>query len=33
MPARGGNTELPDDVVNAAAEYMLEQTFPDRAED
>ncbi len=33
MPARGGKTELPDDVVNAAAEYMLEETFPDRPED
>lgn len=33
MPARGGNSELPDDVVSAAAEYMLEFTFPDRLED
>ena len=33
MPARGGKTELPDDVINAAAEYMLETTFPDRPED
>ena len=33
MPARGGKTELPDDVVNAAAEYMLEKTFPDRPGD
>lgn len=33
MPARGGKSDLPDEVVNAAAEYMLEQTFPDRAED
>ena len=33
MPARGGKTNLPDEVVNAAAEYMLEQTFPDRPED
>lgn len=33
MPARGGKTHLPDDVVNAAAEYMLEQTFPNRPED
>jgi len=33
MPARGGNSELPDDVVSAAAEYMLELTFPDRLED
>ena len=33
MPARGGKMDLPDDVVEAAAEYMLEQTFPDRPED
>ena len=33
MPARGGKTHLPDDVVDAAAEYMLEQTFPNRPED
>ena len=33
MPARGGNTELPDAVVEAATEYMLERTFPDRPED
>lgn len=33
MPARGGKTHLPDDVVNAAAEYMIEQTFPNRPED
>lgn len=33
MPARGGKTELPDEVVSAAAEYMLEQTFPDRPKD
>ena len=33
MPARGGKTELPDEVVNAAAEYMLEKTFPHRPED
>jgi cytochrome c5 len=33
MPARGGKTELPDDVVNAAAQYMLEFTFPDRLKD
>jgi cytochrome c5 len=33
MPARGGNTELPDDVVNAAAQYMLESTFPSRLKD
>ena len=33
MPARGGNSDLPDEVVNAAAEYMLETTFPSRPED
>jgi cytochrome c5 len=33
MPARGGKTHLPDEVVNAAAEFMLEQTFPNRPED
>jgi cytochrome c5 len=33
MPARGGNTDLPDDVVNAAAQYMLEQTFPNMPKD
>jgi len=33
MPARGGKTDLPDEVVNAAAEYMLEITFPDRPKD
>ena len=33
MPARGGKAELPDEVVNAAAEYMLEKTFPDRPKD
>jgi cytochrome c5 len=33
MPARGGKTELPDEIVNAAAEYMLEITFPNRPED
>jgi len=33
MPAKGGKTELPDDVVNAAAQYMLEQTFPERTQD
>lgn len=33
MPARGGKTNLPDAVVEAAAEYMLEQTFPHRPED
>lgn len=33
MPARGGKSGLPDRVVEAAAEYMLEQTFPDRPGD
>jgi len=33
MPARGGNSQLPDEIVAAAAEYMLEQTFRDRPED
>ena len=33
MPARGGKTELPDEIVDAAAEYMLEKTFEDRPED
>lgn len=33
MPARGGKTDLPDEVVDAAAEYMLEMTFPDRPRD
>ena len=33
MPARGGKSELPDEIVNAAAEYMLETTFPNRPED
>ncbi len=29
MPARGGRTDLPDEIVKAAAEYMLRNTFPD----
>jgi cytochrome c5 len=33
MPARGGRSDLPDEVVNAAAEYMLENTYHDRPED
>lgn len=33
MPAKGGQVDLPEDVVNAAAEYMLETTFPDRPQD
>ncbi len=33
MPAKGGKTHLPDAVVDAAAEYMLERTFPNRPKD
>ncbi len=33
MPAKGGRMDLPDNVVKAAAEYMLEMTFPDRLHD
>jgi cytochrome c5 len=33
MPAKGGRTDLPDDVVKSAAEYMLRITFPDRLQD
>jgi cytochrome c5 len=33
MPAKGGRMDLPDDIVKAAAEYMLEITFPDRLHD
>ena len=33
MPAKGGRMDLPDDLVKAAAEYMLEVTFPDRLHD
>jgi cytochrome c5 len=33
MPARGGRTELPDEVVKSAAEYMLRMTFPDMQHD
>ena len=33
MPAKGGKTHLPDDIVDAAAEYMLEKTFPNRPQD
>lgn len=28
MPAKGGSSNLPDMTVSAAAEYMLEVTFP-----
>ena len=33
MPARGGKSDLPDEVVAAATEYMLEMTFPNRPRD
>lgn len=33
MPAKGGNPELPDITVSAAAEYMLEITFPNLPRD
>ena len=33
MPARGGKSDLPDEIINAAAEYMLEVTFPNRQKD
>lgn len=33
MPARGGRMDLPDEIVKAAAEFMLETTFPDRLHD
>ncbi|MBT8088095.1 MAG: c-type cytochrome [Gammaproteobacteria bacterium] len=33
MPAKGSRMDLPDDVVKAAAEYMLRLTFPDRPQD
>ena len=33
MPAKGGKTNLPDEIVDAAAEYMLEKTFPNRPQD
>lgn len=33
MPAKGGRVDLPDDVVKAAAEYMLRVTFPDMQHD
>ena len=33
MPAKGGRMDLPDKVIKAAAEHMLEITFPDRLHD
>jgi cytochrome c5 len=33
MPKRGGNPELSDIEVDAAAEYMLAITYPDRPPD
>jgi cytochrome c5 len=33
MPAKGGRVDLPEEVVKAAAEYMLRMTFPDRPQD
>lgn len=33
MPAKGGQSELSDWVVDAATEYMLSQTYPDRLSD
>lgn len=33
MPARGGRVDLPDNVVKAAAEYMLRITYPDMPHD
>lgn len=33
MPAKGGRADLPDDIVKAAAEYMLRVTFPDMQHD
>ena len=33
MPAKGGKSNLSDEIVDAAAEYMLETTFPNRPED
>ena len=33
MPAKGGRVDLPDDIVKAAAEYMLRVTFPDMQHD
>ena len=33
MPAKGGQDELSDWTINAATQYMLEMTFPDRPRD
>jgi len=33
MPEKGGQPALSDDSVDAASEYMLEATFPDRPRD
>lgn len=33
MPAKGGRTELPEELVKSAAEYMLRMTFPDMQHD
>ena len=33
MPARGGRMDLSDELVKAAAEHMLQVTFPDRLHD
>lgn len=33
MPAKGGRADVPDDVVKAAAEYMLQTTYPDLPQD
>ncbi len=33
MPARGSRPDLSDETVNAAVEYMLSITFPDRPPD
>jgi cytochrome c5 len=33
MPARGGRENLPESTVDAATEYMLKMTYPDRPPD
>lgn len=33
MPARGGRSDLSDETINAAAEFMLENTYRDRPKD